>query len=226
MIRHLSHRLVLVALSVALLVGVIGGAIPVGAQPKTTAAGSDSAVNQLVHDAEIDLTTFWAQTFKANGLYYLTPSYSSFASTIQTPCGKAQPGDGPFYCGLDQTVYLDATFIGQVDAQFGPLAVVVVIAHETGHNVQAQLGVNSGADPSIQVELQADCLAGVYVAHLVTDEGVPASSVESALPFIAASGDDPRSVPATAADAHGLGPQRELLFERGLTSGLAGCSTI
>jgi hypothetical protein len=131
---------------------------------------------------------------------------------------------GPFYCTRNQTVYLDAPFLAQVGADFGPLAVVAAIAHEVAHHAQAQLGLGA-AQLSVQHELQADCLTGVLIATLVADAADPVAAVDGVVPFMEWLG-DPATSSGFADDAHGLGPQRALLFERGAFEGLADCAEI
>jgi predicted metalloprotease len=132
------------------------------------------------------LDTFWAAYLpEQSGTAYEEPQMRQFQEGTESGCGQASSAMGPFYCPTDSTVYLDLTFFdemleGQLGAQGGDFAEAYVVAHEYGHHVQGLLGTLARAQsretgptsPSVRVELQADCYAGLWTnaATTVADE--------------------------------------------------------
>ena len=128
------------------------------------------------------IQAFWADAFGGSGLRYQPARTVLFSGATEAGCGFAQAAQGPFYCPADQQVYLDLTFFGELQQRFGargwPFAEAYVVAHEYGHHIQNLLGIlrsagagDSGPDSAaVQVELQADCLAGIW-AHNATATG-------------------------------------------------------
>lgn len=169
-----------------------------------------------------------------------------FRDSTYSGCGGAQAATGPFYCPTDEKVYIDLSFYDELKQRFGApgeFAQAYVLAHEIGHHVQKLTGIenkvrqlqssNPGqANPlSVAMELQADCLAGVW-AHSTQQRGLlEAGDVESALHAAAAVGDDHiqqmtrgRVQPETF--THGTSEQRMDWFNKGLNSGsIAACNT-
>jgi predicted metalloprotease len=167
---------------------------------------------------------------------------------VQSACGFNSAAVGPFYCPPDQKVYIDLGFFRELDRRFGApgdFAQAYVVAHEVGHHVQDLLGIAekvsavqsraTEADAnalSVRMELQADCLAGVWAHHAheqrkILEEG----DVEEGLNAAAAIGDDTlqrRSQGHVAPESwtHGSSQQRVSWFTRGLKSGqVEGCDT-
>jgi predicted metalloprotease len=169
-----------------------------------------------------------------------------FRDSTQSGCGGADAATGPFYCPADEKVYIDLGFYDELKRRFGApgeFAQAYVLAHEVGHHVQKLIGVESkvhqfqSQNPgsanaaSVQLELQADCLAGVW-AHTTQQRGLlDPGDVQSALGAAAAVGDDHiqqmtrgRVQPETF--THGSSQQRMDWFNRGLNSGsISGCNT-
>jgi len=169
-----------------------------------------------------------------------------FRDSTDSPCGGAEAATGPFYCPSDEKVYIDLSFYDELKRRFGApgeFAQAYVLAHEVGHHVQKLIGIESkvrqfqSRNPgsanaaSVQMELQADCFAGVW-AHSTQQRGlIDASDVQSALGAAAAVGDDHiqqmargRVQPETF--THGTSEQRMSWFNKGLNSGsIDACNT-
>jgi predicted metalloprotease len=146
-----------------------------------------------------DVQDFWAQEFQAAGRDYPRATLVLFKGQTSTGCGPGSAATGPFYCPLDSMAYIDLSFFNQLAQQFeapGDFPQAYVIAHEIGHHVQNVLGIDdkvqeeaaSGGDQnelSVRLELQADCLAGVWARSTYErgileegdlDEGINAAS--------------------------------------------------
>jgi len=169
-----------------------------------------------------------------------------FRDAEQSACGFAESASGPFYCPGDQKVYIDLSFYGELRSRFGAdgqFAQAYVISHEIGHHVQTQLGIDRqmrraqqqrpdlANQLSVSLELQADCLAGVWGHSTAQRKLIDASDVEAGLTAAAAIGDDRiqrmsgRGVQPEKW-THGSSAQRVEWFRRGLDSGrMAACDT-
>jgi predicted metalloprotease len=166
-----------------------------------------------------------------------------FSDAVQTRCGYADAGVGPFYCGADQQVYIDLSFFRMLDSKFGApgdFAQAYVIAHEIGHHVQNQTGVfertaressrNPGRknDLSIRQELQADCYAGVWAHSTNRRDILEEGDLEEGLAAAAAVGDDTLQRRAQGhvqpeTWTHGSAKQRAAAFRNGLENGVSAC---
>ena len=225
--------------------GVNNPAITGGATGGT--AGSDAA-RDFVAVVLADTEDVWNAKFKAIGAQYEEPALVLFSGAIESACGYAQSASGPFYCPGDHKVYIDLSFFEELATRFGApgdFAQAYVIAHEVGHHVQNLMGVmakvdnlRSGLDRteqnalSVKVELQADCLAGVWAHDTQAAKGViEAGDIEEALGAASGVGDDRiqkqtqgRVVPD--AFTHGSAEQRMRWFSSGFKSGdIKACDT-
>ena len=188
-----------------------------------------------------DTEDVWKQVFGASGRTYIEPKLVLYTGHIASACGLASTASGPFYCPNDEKVYLDLSFFEEMKSRFhapGEFAEAYVIAHEIGHHVQNSLGILQAADRekargdrrganavSVRVELQADCLAGVWAYHAdrmkqIIEQG----DVEAAMNAASAVGDDrlqqqSRGVVVPDAFTHGSSAQRVHWFRRGLEGG-------
>ena len=186
-----------------------------------------------------DIQGSWQQAFRRAGSAYRPATLVIFRDGTQSGCGIGQSAMGPFYCPLDEKVYLDLGFFGELSRRFGApgdFAQAYVVAHELGHHVQHLQGLDARvrefqqSDPSIanelsvRLELQADCYAGVW-AHSAAAEGrLEAGDVEEGLGAASAVGDDRiqrRTTGTVNVDSftHGSAQQRSEWFMRGFQAG-------
>ena len=215
-------------------------------------------VDKVLHSTDQQ----WKKVFEADGRTYRAPILVLYNGVTRAPCGgAAQAAMGPFYCPADQKIYLDTSFFDQIATRFRGCDVgskacqfseAYVIAHEVGHHVQNLLGILPKAQQAqrgamgrteanhiqVQVELQADCLAGVWAKlenESLKRQGKPPfiepGDVEAALRTAAAIGDDTlqrRSQGYVVPDSftHGSSEQRRRWFGTGLESGrVQSCNT-
>lgn len=175
----------------------------------------------------------WLRVFAQNNTSYSPPSLVLFRTATTSSCGSATSQVGPHYCTIDQTIYLDETFFDELRTRFGAqggdVAEAYVIAHEVGHHVQNQLGIleetqRGGNDVSVQVELQADCFAGLW-ANSIRDQGVfEPGEIAEAMDAAAAVGDDRIQEKVTGyinpeSWTHGSSAERVAWFTKGYESG-------
>jgi len=214
--------------------------------PSASPRGGDE-VRDFVATVLADTEDTWGALFRDMGRQYRQPKLVLFNTAVQSACGMAGSATGPFYCPQDQKVYLDLDFFRALRDRFrapGDFAQAYVIAHEVGHHVQKLLGISDvvmserqrggvrGNAASVRLELQADCLAGVWAYHTDrTRHILEAGDVEEALGAAAAIGDDRlqrqaggRVAPETF--THGTSQQRVRWFTRGIEAGdLRQCDT-
>jgi uncharacterized protein len=238
--------LTLLALALGLDPGEVVQTEP-SAAPRTTEA--EDSMARMVSVVLADTEEVWEQIFRQElGEPYRPPALVLFSGAVQSACGFAQAAMGPFYCPLDQKVYLDLSFFADLDRKLGApgdLAQAYVVAHEVGHHVQTLLGISEqvhtrrrtlpeaeGNALSVRQELQADCFAGVW-AHRAHQEWqiLEPGDLEEALGAASAVGDDRlqragRSAVVPESFTHGTSAQRMHWFERGFRSGDANtCDT-
>jgi predicted metalloprotease len=165
------------------------------------------------------------------------PSYhptrlTLFRRGIESACGTASTAVGPFYCPIDRKVYIDLTFYDELRNRFGApgdFAQAYVIAHEVGHHVQNQAGLlGKGEVQQVEIELQADCLAGAWAKDAERRGLLEVGDVDEALNAAAQIGDDTiqrkttgRVQPETW--THGSAAQRSNAFKRGMRGGIEAC---
>lgn len=188
-----------------------------------------------------DVQTTWGQLLPKIGDQYRDAKLAVFRDGVSTACGDAPSAVGPFYCPLDEKVYLDLSFFDELARRFGApgdFAQAYVIAHELGHHVQHVLGIeqrvrqlqesrpNAANQMSVALELQADCFAGVW-GRSTYDRGIlDPGDIEEGLKAAAAVGDDRLGARSREQWTHGSSALRTQWFKTGFDSGSAGdCDT-
>lgn len=213
--------------------------------------GSSPAEEELAEFVSIvlaDTEDTWGQIFRSSGQVYREPTLVLFSGATQSACGFAKAAMGPFYCPGDQKVYIDLQFYDDLKNRFGApgdFAQAYVIAHEIGHHVQTLLGISdkvaraqrhaSKAQANqlqVRMELQADCLAGVWANHADRARDIlERGDIEEGLTAAAAIGDDRLQRQAQGyvvpeSFTHGSSAQRVHWFKQGLQFGdLRRCDT-
>ena len=189
----------------------------------------------------------WSEAFQQRGGTYQKPKLVLFSGAVQSACGIAGSATGPFYCSGDQRVYLDLSFFEELRSRFGvsgDFAQAYIIAHEIGHHVQNLSGIldqvselQSRSSPtarnrlSVMMELQADCLAGVWAHSTAQRQLLESGDLESGLGAASAVGDDRVQKEANGrvhpeSFTHGTSAQRAQWFSRGYERGDVGaCET-
>jgi len=171
-----------------------------------------------------DVQDSWKDDFQSSGHSYQPARMVLFTDAVSSGCGSASSAVGPFYCPLDKRVYIDLSFYGELQRRFGAsgdFAEAYVIAHEIGHHVQNQLkGLDHEGQSSVDTELQADCLAGVWAQSAEQRNLLEPGDMEEALDAAAAVGDDNIQKKTTGTIrpeswTHGSSAQRQAAFKRG-----------
>jgi predicted metalloprotease len=193
-----------------------------------------------------DAQQTWAGILQQQGIPYRHAKLVLFRNATTSGCGSARSATGPFYCPADEKVYIDLGFYDELKQRFGApgdFAQAYVLAHELGHHVQKLIGVEQKvsslmrSEPSernelsVKMELQADCLAGVWAHSTEQRKLLEKGDAESAINAAAAVGDDRLQKMATGRVSpetftHGSSAQRTQWFSRGMDQGtIAACNT-
>ncbi|NIS74441.1 MAG: flagellar biosynthesis protein FlgM [Deltaproteobacteria bacterium] len=216
------------------------------ASPQRTA--EEDRMADFVSVVLADTEDTWRELFGQRGGAYREPRLVLFSGAVESACGFAQAAMGPFYCPGDHTVYIDLAFYRDLKNRFqapGDFAQAYVIAHEIGHHVQNLLGImdkvrslqgrmnrQEANSLSVRMELQADCLAGIWAHHAdrtrkILEEG----DVDEALGAASSIGDDriqrqARGYVVPESFTHGSSEQRVRWFSRGIETGdFSKCNT-
>jgi predicted metalloprotease len=224
------------------------GQIPAQDTGSPIPEGSDPEAKQVDFVSFVldDTQNFWAEQFSASGEPFQRAKLVLFRGAVASGCGQASSATGPFYCPLDQKAYVDLSFFDELNRRFkapGDFAQAYVLAHEIGHHVQQQLGIegrvrsDSESSPddanelSVRLELQADCFAGLW-GRSAYDQGVLESGdLEEGIVAAEAVGDDRIQEQAQGridpeSFTHGTSEQRREWFRRGFDSGeFSACDT-
>ena len=227
--------------------GMGGGTVTGGTPVELTEA--DHQMGEFVSVTLADTEEIWKKLFRDQlGRSYAPATLVLFKTATQSPCGGASEATGPFYCPADKKVYLDTAFFTTLQDQLGAggdFAAAYVVAHEVGHHVQGELGILGQANQirsqvsqaesneiSVRIELQADCLSGIWAREAARTLGtVERGDLEEAMNAAAQIGDDTlqRNAgrrPMPDSFTHGSSEQRMRWFQIGLQSGqIADCDT-
>jgi predicted metalloprotease len=223
-------------------------------QPNTRTGTPDDQMGQFVAALLGETEDRWREIFQSAGKTYQAPKLVMFSGITRSACGAAQSAMGPFYCPNDQRVYLDTAFFRQIETRFRGCDVgskacqfsqAYVIAHEVGHHVQNLLGIlpkvqqmQANADKAqanqiqVRVELQADCLAGVWANRSQQKwKFLEPGDIEATMQTASAIGDDTlqkqtQGYVVPDAFTHGSAEQRKRWFTAGLKAGtVESCNT-
>ena len=217
-----------------------------GAGTMQNAPDAQSELVKFVKFVTGDLERFWAADFEKAGREFAPAQVVVFSDTVDTGCGPGSAQTGPFYCPNDRRIYVDPGFFEALATRFdapGDFAQAYVLAHEYGHHIQTLTNVTQQVDAvsrenpdernalSVRVELQADCLAGVW-AHSTFERGLlERGDLEEGLTAAASVGDDRIQAETTGrispeSFTHGTAEQRASWFRRGFDEGDASaCDT-
>jgi uncharacterized protein len=239
-------------ISPSTMLSLLNGGGDTATQTATPVTGNADANDpQVVFVRKILASTedVWGAYFQSMGKSYSPPKLHLFTGQVDSACGMASTASGPFYCPGDRKVYIDLAFYRQLATQFGApgqFAQAYVIAHEVGHHVQNLLGITDNAERqessagrgvganhvSIEVELQADCFAGVWAQQANQSAKIlEPGDLESGLTAASSVGDDTlqkRMQGTVVPDSftHGTSAQRVKWFKRGYDSGkIDACDT-
>jgi len=223
------------------LLGLVEQMVPQQAPQEAPAgqAKADDPQAQFIGVVLKDTENAWNAIFQKSGKRYQEPTLVLFEGRVSSACGMASAAVGPFYCPLDSKVYLDLAFFRELDRRFGApgdFAQAYVVAHEVGHHVQNLLGLSDQVQAaqqqarskdqanalSVALELQADCLAGVY-GHF-NQQYLDQGDIEEGLRAAAAIGDDmiqqqSQGYVAPESWTHGSAEMRVKWLKQGLASG-------
>lgn len=217
-----------------------------GGEPFNPGAGDELAdfSARVLGDTE----DVWAREFEERGMRYEPPTLTLFSGQVQSACGFASSASGPFYCPPDRGVFLDLSFFSELSRRFGApgdFAQAYVIAHEVGHHIQNQLGIlgrfnemrrrmseRDANAMSVRVELQADCLAGVWGHDAAARGLLERGDLDEALNAASQIGDDTMQRRAQGyvvpeSFSHGSAEQRMRWFSVGFENGdMSQCDTL
>ncbi len=223
--------------------GILSGG---GGEPTRSASQGESTLDPNMRDFLTRVLgsteQVWGEIYSESGEQYRPTTLVAYTDYDQSGCGAAQAAMGPFYCPSDQSIYIDPGFFNELARRFGApgdFAMAYVIAHEVGHHIQhlsgtldearqaqARASQTQGNQIQVEVELQADCYAGVWAANARDEQGsiLEAGDVAEGMRAAEAIGDDTlqrqsqgRVVPESF--THGTAAQRMAALRRGLESG-------
>jgi predicted metalloprotease len=239
-------------LAIALIVFLLGGNPSELINNLQSSGSGAGAADPAVIEAESELAEFasvtlkltedvWQEIFAASGTTYREPTLVLFSGAAESACGYSSSATGPFYCPGDEKVYIDLSFLEDMQQQLGAqgdFAMAYIIAHEVGHHVQKLLGLTDQMNSlrnrvseeeynqySVRLELQADFLAGVWAHHAQKTKNIlEEGDVEEAINAAAAVGDDRIQMQSQGyvvpdAFTHGTSEQRKTWFMKGFNTG-------
>ncbi|MGC4896069.1 KPN_02809 family neutral zinc metallopeptidase [Micromonospora sp. DT31] len=251
----------LIGLVVAVVIALVGGGFGLNAATNGDDSGGEDLATSCARDNAQrfenvkcrnllyvnSIQSYWEQEFpKVSGSRYQPTDTNYFGGAVDTACGQADSGVGPFYCPADKQIYIDLTFYNELASRFGAdgeFAAPYVLAHEYGHHIQNLLGTSAKAQrgdqsgpqsASVRLELQADCYAGTWARHATESRdktgeqplftSISETDISQAIDAAEAIGDDTiqeRSGGRVNPDqfTHGTSAQRKEWFLRGRETG-------
>ncbi len=230
-----------------ILAPLLQGGLGPATQTQTQSVAQNDEASQFVKTILAETEDTWSKVFAEMGQQYRAPKLVLFSDMVRSACGTASAQSGPFYCPGDYQIYIDLSFLEQLRRMGAPgdFAFAYVIAHEVGHHIQNLTGIatqvrqlqSSGSRAqsnalSVKMELQADCLAGVWINHTENRNAIlEAGDIEEGLAAAAAVGDDQimknagRAVQREAF-THGSSKERTYWFSQGVRTGdINACNT-
>lgn len=217
-----------------------GGPVVVDNPPRGDVGAPNDEAGQFVSVVLADTEDTWQRIFREGGETYRVPTLVLFSGQTSSACGFASAATGPFYCPADEKVYIDLDFYRELRTRFrapGDFAQAYVIAHEIGHHVQNLLGVlpevnaarrnasqAQSNELSVRLELQADCLAGIWAHDAESRDMLEVGDIDEALNAAAQIGDDAiqrrtQGYVVPESFNHGSSAQRSQWFKRGYDVG-------
>ncbi len=208
--------------------------------PSTKKNSSDDELAKFTSVALKTTEDVWSSIFKQAGSQYRFPKLVLYTGVTPTACGTGQAAMGPFYCPLDEKVYIDLSFYRDMQKKYGgggDFALGYVLAHEVGHHVQTLQGISDQVQKmqqqvskkeanaiQVKMELQADCYAGVWGFYMQKAGILDVGDIDEALATATAIGDDRLQKEATGrvvpdSFTHGTSEQRTSWFKRGFQAG-------
>jgi len=223
------------------ILGLVDQHAPAASAPAHKPPADDSLA-RFVSKVLASTEDTWTTQFQGDGKTYKPPHLVLFTGSTPTACGTGREAMGPFYCPVDQKVYIDLGFYRELKDRFhapGEFAEAYVIAHEVGHHVQNLLGISERVQRaqqaagdkvkanalSVRLELQADCLAGVWANRADSMRHIlEPGEIEQAITAASAIGDDKLQQESSGtirpdSFTHGTSAQRVQWFKRGIDSG-------
>jgi len=222
-----------------LLQGVESVTVDDTGTPATPEDLRDDPLADMIAVVVADTEDVWSHWFEQSGSRYEAPRLVLFRGATRSACGLGQAAMGPFYCPADRNTYIDLSFYQDLETRFGApgdFAQAYVIAHEIGHHVQNLLGIAgevqglqqrsdtaAANELSVRLELQADCLAGVWASR-AQNVTLETGDIEEALNAASAIGDDRLQQQAGGtvtpdSFTHGTSAQRQRWFGTGMRTG-------
>jgi predicted metalloprotease len=223
-----------------------GGASTSVSQPDRARDTQEEPTVQFVSFVLDDTQKTWAGILQQQGIPYRHAKLVLFRNATYSGCGQAQSATGPFYCPVDEKVYIDLGFYDELKRRFGApgdFAEAYVLAHEIGHHIQKLMGIEPKVSAlernepsqrnalSVKLELQADCFAGVWAHSTEQRNLLEKGDAESAINAAAAVGDDRLQKMSTGhvspeTFTHGSSAQRTQWFKQGMDQGtVSACNT-
>ncbi|HNQ82031.1 MAG TPA: neutral zinc metallopeptidase [Bacteroidales bacterium] len=222
--------------------GDIMNQLQLGGQEQTTmTTAEEDQLAEFVSVVLADCEDVWTKIFTESGQSYRKPKLVLYTSQVNSACGMAGSASGPFYCPLDEKIYIDLSFMEDMERKLnapGDFAMAYVIAHEVGHHVQKMLGILGQVQElrgqvseqeyneySVRLELQADFLAGVWAYHAEEMFGIlEQGDIQEALGAANAVGDDRIQMQSQGyvvpdSFTHGTSAQRMKWFNKGFNTG-------